>query len=245
MSDGQTETQDPGANRLEDRLDALLHLLDRQVVDCDGRMVGKVDDLELTEREDQRLDVTGILTGPAALVPRLGGNHDRGALVWWQRLAPARGDRDVPGWIDLDDVDALGSGVTLKVRRDQLVRPQPDAPAGTPHRRLADMLGMRVLGPDGQELAARVTDVRLEPAVAETGIHPRVLSLITGRIRPGLLLGYDRAQVNGPWLIAKLLGRLNRYTQELPWDDLDRIDWDDRTVHARVALRPLRPLHEE
>jgi hypothetical protein len=245
MTDTQMPAHDPGTNRLDDRLDALLSLMDRQIADSDGRLVGKVDDLELTEQEDHDLNVTGILTGRAALVARLGGNHDRGALGWWRRLAPARGDRLVPGWIDIDDVAALGSGVELRVRRDGLIRPQRDAEPGTTLRRLGHMLGMKVIGPDGEPLDCQVVDVRLEPEVADSGLHPRVTSLIVGRVRPGFLLGYDRAQVNGPWLIAKLLGWLNRYTQELPWDDLDRIDWDDRTVHARVALRPLRPLHEE
>jgi len=54
-------------------LDGNLELLDRQIVDHDGLMVGKVDDVELTERESGRLVVTGLLTGPGALGSRLGG----------------------------------------------------------------------------------------------------------------------------------------------------------------------------
>lgn len=36
---------------LEQGLDAALHLLDRQVLDADGGLACKVDDVELTERE--------------------------------------------------------------------------------------------------------------------------------------------------------------------------------------------------
>ena len=58
-------------DRLAGSLDAVLHLLDRQVVDVDGRMVCKVDDLELTEFDDGVLGVTALLvrrggTGAAA-----------------------------------------------------------------------------------------------------------------------------------------------------------------------------------
>lgn len=242
MSDTQTPAQDPGANRLEDELDALLHLLDRQVADSEGRLVGKVDDLELTEAADGHLDVTAILTGMAALVPRLGGDHDRGAMAWWQRLAPARGDRTVPGRIDLDDVDALGSAVSLRVERDGLVRLQGDAPEGTTLRRLGDLLGMRVVGPDGRQLPGRVSDARMEPEVADRGVRPRITALLVGRLRPGSLMGYDRASVNGPLPLARLLGWLNRHTAQLGWDEIDRIDWDERTVHASAAPRPLREI---
>jgi hypothetical protein len=245
MTDTQTPAHDPGTNRLDDRLDALLSLMDRQIADRDGRLVGKVDDLELTEQEDGDLNVTGILTGPAALVARLGGNHDRGLLGWWQRLSPARGDRLVPGWIDIDDVEALGSGVELSVVRDGLIRRQGDAPPGTTLRRLGHMLGMKVVGPAGDPLHCHVIDVRLEPEVAESGLHPRVTSMIVGNVRTVFLLGYDRAQVNGPLPVAKLLAWLGRHTRELAWEDVDRIDWDDQTVHATRMPKPLREIDSD
>ncbi|QFY07675.1 hypothetical protein GBF35_14150 [Nonomuraea phyllanthi] len=53
---------------------AQLHLLDRQVVRArDGRLVCKVDDLELALDDDGRPYVTAILMGPLALGPRVGG----------------------------------------------------------------------------------------------------------------------------------------------------------------------------
>ena len=62
-----------------DAIDAVLHLLDRQVVDRDGLMVCKVDDVELTLTPDGRWEVTGLLAGPPALVPRFGGSSARGS----------------------------------------------------------------------------------------------------------------------------------------------------------------------
>ena len=95
-----------------------LHLLDRQVVDRDGRLVAKVDDLELTAGEDGTLYVTAIECGAMALGRRLGGR-----LGWWLEAAARRLSRDPdprPGRIDMSLVRDIGSAITLDVRRDQL-----------------------------------------------------------------------------------------------------------------------------
>ena len=55
-------------------LEAGLHLLDRQLVDRDGRLAGKVDDLELELPEGGGPPlVTAVLAGPGALGRRIGG----------------------------------------------------------------------------------------------------------------------------------------------------------------------------
>jgi sporulation protein YlmC with PRC-barrel domain len=54
-------------------LDVHLDLLDKQVVDSEGRMCGKVDDAELTREADGTTLVTALLIGPIALAPRFGG----------------------------------------------------------------------------------------------------------------------------------------------------------------------------
>src|SRR4051795_5740295 len=117
--------QESSKDRLSGSLDAVLHLLDRQVVDTDDLMVCKVDDVELTVFGDGVLGVSGLLVGSPALVPRY-GDQGAGRLLhdYWRRLGPTEADRDDPYRIDLELVDHLDSAVTLKVGREGvLVRP--------------------------------------------------------------------------------------------------------------------------
>jgi len=103
---GHPEGATPGR-----RLDAALNLLDRQLVDRDGRLVGKVDDVELGRRDDGRLVVTAILSGPGALGPRLPGLLGRATLAVWRRLHQ---DADpAPARIEISAVSEIGSVVTL------------------------------------------------------------------------------------------------------------------------------------
>jgi len=98
--------------------DAALHLLDRQIVDPDGRMVAKVDELELTERPDGRIAVNAILTGPGALGPRLGGRLGHWITAVWRRLHP---DADpIPGRIDFSAVVHIDSAVHVARHHDSL-----------------------------------------------------------------------------------------------------------------------------
>jgi hypothetical protein len=98
--------------------DAVLHLLDRQIVDPDNLLVAKVDDLELTRREDGRWVVSAILTGPGALGPRLHGRLGEWVGAVWRRLHP---DADpAPGRIPMSDVIDIDSAVTVGRRRDAL-----------------------------------------------------------------------------------------------------------------------------
>lgn len=98
--------------------DAALHLLDRQLVDPDGRMVAKVDDLELTVTDDGRLTLSAILTGPGSLGPRFGGRFGHWVVAIWRRLHPAESPR--LGRIAISDVVRIDSAVHLARRRDEL-----------------------------------------------------------------------------------------------------------------------------
>jgi hypothetical protein len=62
--------------------------LDRQIIDPRGRFVAKVDDLELIARADGSVAICGLLTGPGALGPRLGGRLGRWTVAIWRRLHP-------------------------------------------------------------------------------------------------------------------------------------------------------------
>ncbi|MFI6737639.1 hypothetical protein ACIBI9_32340 [Nonomuraea sp. NPDC050451] len=88
-------------------LHAQLHLLDRQVVhDRDGRLVCKVDDLELAFDDQRRPYVTAILMGPLALGPRIGGVLGR-LMTGVARLLGAQ----APPRIPMADVSRIASAV--------------------------------------------------------------------------------------------------------------------------------------
>jgi len=96
--------------------DLELHLLDRQVVDADGRMVSKVDDLELNLDDGGNPYVTAILVGPRALGPRTGGHLGRWMTAIAARLA---GSQDPPR-IDFGHVVDIGEEIKLGCRVDDL-----------------------------------------------------------------------------------------------------------------------------
>ncbi len=101
---------------IEGTLDAYVDLVDRQVISADGFNVSKVDDLELEERDGDLL-VTGLLVGPGALGPRLGGFLEYATVGLWSRLA--RRDRDDPRRIDWTHVRRVATVLEVdRWRRD-------------------------------------------------------------------------------------------------------------------------------
>lgn len=95
-----------------------LHLLDRQLVDREGLLAGKVDDLELEPGDDGRLSVTAILAGPGVLAQRMG----RRRLGPWLQQALARlvDDHRAIQRIPLARVTNIGNHVDLAVDRHEL-----------------------------------------------------------------------------------------------------------------------------
>jgi sporulation protein YlmC with PRC-barrel domain len=78
-------------------------LLDRRVVDRHGRVLGKVDDLELDTDDSGRLHVSAVLMGPEALGRRLGGRL--GAFV--SSFGRLRADDGAPpriAWVHVVEV---------------------------------------------------------------------------------------------------------------------------------------------
>jgi sporulation protein YlmC with PRC-barrel domain len=97
---------------------AVLELLDRQLVDRNGRLVGKVDDVELTEDADALPCVNALLSGLGALAGHLGGDLGRALAALERRLAkePER----VSSRIDFALVCELGSSILLAADREEL-----------------------------------------------------------------------------------------------------------------------------
>jgi sporulation protein YlmC with PRC-barrel domain len=106
------------------RWSAGLELLDRQLVDPDGRMAGKVDDLRLELREDGPPIVTEILAGPGALARRIGGRVGGWIASVHARLHPGAGD---PATISFGVVSRIDDHVTLIVSRQDLATFEAEA----------------------------------------------------------------------------------------------------------------------
>jgi sporulation protein YlmC with PRC-barrel domain len=100
-------------------LEAALRLLDRQLVDVDGRLAGKVDDLELTFPDGGGAPlVTAILAGPGALSRRIGGRLG----AWLEAVANRlrEGDDSEPARVPFGVVKEIGSGIDLHVAKAEL-----------------------------------------------------------------------------------------------------------------------------
>jgi sporulation protein YlmC with PRC-barrel domain len=97
-------------------LDLELHLLDRQVVDRDGRLVCNVDDLEMELDEGGQPYVTAILVGPRALGPRIGGRL--GHWIW--AIGTRLGGGAEPPRIPFDHVVEIGNHLDISRSIDEL-----------------------------------------------------------------------------------------------------------------------------
>ena len=100
------------------RVLAALDLLDRQIVDAESMMAGKVDDLEFEQSNEGYLYVTAILSGLGALGPRLGGRLGRWFTGVHRRLHPD--PEPGPARISFGVVKRINNHVELTVRREDL-----------------------------------------------------------------------------------------------------------------------------
>lgn len=81
-------------------------LIDHQIVDPEGVSAGKVDDVEFGIRRDGNLEVTALLVGTAALLPRIG--WARAPLRW---LLARFGGPDEPRRIPIGQVSQVDSAL--------------------------------------------------------------------------------------------------------------------------------------
>jgi sporulation protein YlmC with PRC-barrel domain len=97
-----------------------LELLDRQLIDRDGRLCGKVDDLELSEPDRQGdIYLAALLSGPGALLSRMGHTRLGG---WLRRFAAfaAPGEHGDLVRIPAARVSRIDNHITLALDRDEL-----------------------------------------------------------------------------------------------------------------------------
>ncbi|MCW2572372.1 MAG: hypothetical protein JWO88_2430 [Frankiales bacterium] len=98
----------------------------------------------------------------------------------------------------------------------------------------ADLLGADVLGPDGSRLG-EVLDVRLvqDGPMLGADCALRIDGLVVGQRRFASHLGYDRAGVRGPALVAAIARRLSAGNRYLEWTDVDELQ--PGVVRSRLA----------
>src|SRR4051812_19097395 len=92
--------------------------------------------------------------------------------------------------------------------------------------RLSKLIGASVRDSDGGTLG-HVVDVRLRPARRSGEPVLRVESVLVDRGHVGGLLGYDRDDQRGPWLVRTVVRRLHRHLKVIGWDDLSDLAIDD------------------
>jgi sporulation protein YlmC with PRC-barrel domain len=104
--------------RPEEPFDLALRLLDHQVVDPDGGLVCKVDDIEFEQGRDGSWHVSALLSGPQALGPRLPGRLGRWVVAVGRRLSVE--DRAEPRGVPFERVTDIGSSIVVDRPRDRL-----------------------------------------------------------------------------------------------------------------------------
>jgi hypothetical protein len=110
-------TDGPAAGR---QVWAVLELLDRQLVDRDGHLVGKVDDIEfdVDDVPGALPRVSALLTGLGALASHIGGSTGKALAASERRLAQRR-DRH-PSRVEIGVVREIASAIALDADREEL-----------------------------------------------------------------------------------------------------------------------------
>ena len=105
-------------------------------------------------------------------------------------------------------------------------------------RRVALLFGRDVIAADGTELG-RIHDVRLRadgPVLPGFGPALRIEGVIVGRGSIAARLGFDRADLAGPWPLSVLGRRAARRARFVPWETLDLRERVVVTTRTRAEL---------
>ena len=94
--------------------------------------------------------------------------------------------------------------------------------------RYTDLMGSKVVGRDGRSIGV-VTDVRLVqdgPTLGEFGAAFRVHGLVVGPTTIGAHMGFERANVRGPWLLKRLFALIQGVPRYAEWQLVRSIEPD-------------------
>lgn len=93
-------------------MDVVRDVLDKSVVDRNGREMGRVDGILVDRQPNQPLRLLAILIGPATLAERIHPALGRFVLRAEKRFGL---DQDRPTQIDVADVDDIGSKIRVRL----------------------------------------------------------------------------------------------------------------------------------
>jgi sporulation protein YlmC with PRC-barrel domain len=93
-------------------MDVVRDLLDKSVIDRNGREMGRVDGILLHYRASEPPHVTAILIGPSVLAERLHARLGRIVRAVERRFDV---DRDRPTRIDVADIDEIDTRVRVRL----------------------------------------------------------------------------------------------------------------------------------
>jgi sporulation protein YlmC with PRC-barrel domain len=93
-------------------MDVVRDVLDKRVIDRNGREMGRVDGILLRQAAGQPPRLSAILIGPSALADRLHPGLGRLVRALEKRFDV---DRDRPTRIDVGDVDDIGRTVRVRL----------------------------------------------------------------------------------------------------------------------------------
>jgi sporulation protein YlmC with PRC-barrel domain len=104
--------------------------------------------------------------------------------------------------------------------------------------RARELLGQQVIDSLGQPVGW-VTDLRcIQDGPLRGAMRmPRIHALVISRHRTGSLLGYDRREQQGPWMIRAAVRLLHRHLLVVPWSLVERYDGPIVLKREHATLR--------
>ncbi len=101
--------------------------------------------------------------------------------------------------------------------------------------RLSELLHSRVTDAAGLDLGTVEDVLVVQDRLLVEGVDAafRVEGLVVGKGTLGIRLGFERAQVRGPWPLKVLFHRLERRAHYVAWDEVESVD--GHTVRLSVG----------
>jgi sporulation protein YlmC with PRC-barrel domain len=203
-------------------MDVARDLVDRQLVDRDGRECGRIDDVWI-EWDDDDARLGPLVSGAAIVLDQLGA---AGRLLKHIGGARARRSRTIE-WASVAGVER--SRVLLACNPAHTTQPQP---CSLCRRRYSAITGLAVIDAAGERRG--VLDLR--SATALGGAAPSILGLIACRRTWLRTLGMKRYDATGV-----PLADIQDHARFVPWNAIAALD---NTIRLRVAFADLPRLDD-